>query len=296
MKLPAISGTNAAGHIIALCTVSVWGLTFAATKVLLQAFTPIEILFSRFLIGFIALFAIYPKISPIRSIKEETLFLFAGFFGVTLYFLLENTALQYTFASNAGLLVAVSPFISVLLAYLFLKDEKLKPSFFTGMALAVAGCALVILNGASLPQINSLGDILALLAAASWALYSLFVKRINNLKYNALSATRKIFFYGILMMVPLLPFLDFKPDIYALKNHKYLFNMLFLGLGASALCFVSWSKAVKILGTVKTSMYIYLVPAVTVVSSVIILQEPITMTAGFGIALITSGLILSGRK
>ncbi|MDE7170249.1 MAG: DMT family transporter, partial [Mucispirillum sp.] len=63
-----------------------------------------------------------------------------------------------------------------------------------------------------------------------------------------------------------------------------------------ALCFVSWSKAVKILGTVKTSMYIYLVPAVTVVSSVIILQEPITLTAGFGIALITSGLILSGRK
>ena len=72
-------------------------------------------------------------------------------------------------------------------------------------------------------------------------------------------------------------------------------NLLYLGFGASALCFVTWNWAVRILGAVKTTVYIYLVPVVTVVSSVIILHETITPLAIVGTALTLTGLIVSQR-
>ena len=76
----------------------------------------------------------------------------------------------------------------------------------------------------------------------------------------------------------------------------YSFNFLFLGLGASAMCFVTWNYAVKILGAVKTSVYIYLEPVITVVTSVLVLNERITSLAAIGTLLIMTGLIASEMK
>ena len=142
------------GHLIAFGTVFIWGITFVSTKILLASFTPAEILFIRFLLGFAALFIIYPKFAPVYNIKNEILFILAGLFGIFLYLILENTALSYTLVSNVGLLVSISPFISALLAYIFLKDEKLKPMFFTGMILALCGAAMIIFNGTIVLELN----------------------------------------------------------------------------------------------------------------------------------------------
>lgn len=71
----------------------------------------------------------------------------------------------------------------------------------------------------------------------------------------------------------LISFNGAKLELGRFTNSTYLLNIIFLGLGASALCFVSWNFAVKILGAVKTSVYIYMVPVITVVTSVLILHE-----------------------
>ena len=73
----------------------------------------------------------------------------------------------------------------------------------------------------------------------------------------------------------------------------YLLNIIYLGVGASALCFVTWNVAVKILGAVKTSIYIYMVPVITIVTSVLFLQEPVTWLSVVGTALAVLGLFLS---
>ena len=75
-----------------------------------------------------------------------------------------------------------------------------------------------------------------------------------------------------------------------------LLNILFLGAGASALCFVTWNVSVKILGALKTSVYIYMVPVVTVIASAIILGERMTPASVLGTALTLSGLILSQKR
>lgn len=285
-----------AGHLAALSTIVIWGTTFISTKILLADLQPVEILFFRFIVGFAILFLIYPKRSKTADQKQELTFAAAGLCGICLYYLLENIALTFTLASNVGVIISVAPFFTAILAHLFMKsEERLRARFFAGFFVAMAGIVLISLNGSRL-EIDPLGDLLAVAAALIWACYSILTRKISSFGYPVILATRRTFFYGILFMIPALFFFDFQPDLSCLVDKRYLFNILYLGVGASALCFVTWNFAVKELGAVKTSVYIYMVPVITVVSSVVILHERLTLLAGTGMVLTLIGSFLSGYK
>ncbi|MBP1905741.1 drug/metabolite transporter (DMT)-like permease [Paenibacillus turicensis] len=284
------------GHLLALITILIWGTTFISTKVLLRVISPIEILFLRFVIGFVILFLIYPRRLKVKEKKQELYFVAAGLCGVTLYYLLENIALTYTFASNVGVIICIAPFFTAIFAHLFLEGEKLSFSFFGGFMIAAIGVFLISFNGSTQLQLNPLGDILAILASIVWAAYSVFTKKISSFGYNMIQSTRKIFLYGLLCMIPALFIFEFKPSFEVLLEPVYLFNMLFLGLGASALCFVTWNLAVKIVGAINTSLYIYLVPVITVATSIIVLHEKMTGMAIAGTLLTLVGLFVSERR
>ena len=284
---------STAGHLAALLTVIIWGTTFISTKVLLTDFQPVEILFLRFVMGFLALLAVCPRRLKGTGRRQELTFAAAGLCGVCLYYLTENIALTYTMASNVGIIISVAPFFTALLSRLFLKkDEKLRTGFFAGFVLAMAGIALISVNGSAL-ELNPAGDLLALLAAFLWACYSILTRKISGYGYSTLLTTRQIFFYGILFMIPALFLFGFRPESLRFTDPVSLLNLLYLGLGASALCFVTWNSAVKLLGAVRTSVYIYLVPVITLVTSVLILREPFTWMTAAGTALTLAGLILS---
>lgn len=97
-------------------------------------------------------------------------------------------------------------------------------------------------------------------------------------------------------MIPALFLFDFQPDISHLTNAATFFNLLYLGLGASALCFVTWNFAVKELDAVKTSVYIYMVPVITVLTSFFVLHELLTILSLIGTLLTLLGLFLSESK
>lgn len=284
------------GHLFSLFTIFIWGTTFISTKILLKAFTPIEILFIRFVIGYFALLALYPHRLKLKERKQELYFAGAGLCGITLYFLLENIALTYTLASNVGVIISIAPFFTAIFAHLLLAGEKMRAQFFIGFAVAVAGIFLISFNGSSQLKLNPMGDILAILAAVVWAIYSVLTKKISGYHYHTISVTRRIFFYGLLFMMPVLFIFKFEPDIGQIVKPVNLFNIIFLGFGASAICFVTWNYALKILGAVKTSVYIYMVPVITVITSVLILHETITGTAVLGILLTLAGLFISEIK
>lgn len=287
---------NTIGHISALFTVVVWGITFISTKVLLNGFKPVEILFYRFIMALVFLFILCPRILTIKEKKREVLFVGAGICGVTLYYLLENIALTYTMASNVAVIVSTVPFFTGIISRIFLKEsEKLSINFFIGFILAIAGIFLISFNGSEV-QINPTGDILALLAAIVWSMYSVITKKISGYGYNTIQVTRRIFIYALLFMLPLLPLFDFKFDLSPFVNKAYLVNILFLGILASAVCFVTWNYAVKILGAVKTSVYIYVQPVVTIVAAYIILGERFTPLALVGTVFTLAGLVISERK
>ncbi len=285
-----------AGHVTALVTIVIWGTTFISTKILLAGFTPIEILFFRFLLGLLVLIVIDPKRLKIKDKKQEFTFAAAGLCGICLYYLLENIALTYTMASNVGVIISAAPFFTAVLSHVFLKtEEKLKVQFFVGFAVAMTGICLISFNGREL-ELNPVGDILAVAAAFVWAVYSLLTRKISSYGLSMIGTTRKIFTYGIVFMLPFLFVFDFKLDVQRFLKPEYALNLIYLGLGASALCFVTWNHAVKVLGAVRTSVYIYIVPVITVVTSVIVLKEEITWIAAIGIGLTLIGLFLSESK
>ena len=287
---------NKAGHLCALLTIIIWGTTFISTKILLVDFQPVEILFFRFVMGLLALLIIYPHRLKTTTKRQELTFALAGLCGICLYYLLENIALTYTMASNVGVIISVAPFFTAIMSHLFLKEEgKLRANFFIGFVVAMIGIFLISFNG-SKSELNPVGDLLALLAAFVWACYSILTKKISSYGYHTILTTRRVFFYGILFMIPTLFMFDFHLELSRFTNPVYLFNIIFLGLGASALCFVSWNLAVKVLGAVKTSIYIYMVPVITVVTSTLILHEQITALSIIGTLLTLAGLFLSERK
>lgn len=281
------------GHPAAALTVLIWGTTFISTKVLLEAFQPIEILFFRFVMGFLILLLVCPRRMKGLTVRQELTFVLAGLCGICLYYLLENIALTYTLASNVGVIISVAPFFTAILSHMFMKsEEKLRANFFVGFAVAMIGIVLISFNGAAL-SLNPKGDLLAIAAAFVWSCYSILTRKISGFGYSVLLTTRRTFFYGLLFMLPMLFVFDFRADLGRFANPISLLNILYLGAGASALCFVTWNFAVKLLGAVKTSVYIYLIPVITTITSVLILKEPITNLSALGTLLAVAGLFLS---
>jgi len=279
-------------NFLALITVIIWATTFISSKILLNIFTPLEVMFYRFVIAYFLLLIIHPKFYKIDSLKEEAMFLLSGITGGSLYFLTENSAVKISQVSNVGLIVATAPIITALLAHFFTKGEKLNKNLFIGFLIAISGVFLVMFNGNFMLKLNPAGDILALFAALSWSVYSITTKKFAS-KYNSLYLTRKIFFYALLTIIPFLFTSEFNFNISKLLNFKVISNILFLGVVASSLCYVIWNFTVDKLGVVKTNNYIYLIPAITLILSVIILHEKITLYSGLGALLIFIGVYVS---
>ncbi len=287
------------GLICAIVPIIVWGITFVSTKYLLISFTALEILVFRFFVAYVSLWIIKPKLLKVNSIKTELLFVAAGVSGVTVYQYLENLALSYTAASNVSIIVGVSPMLTAIISQIYLKEKSITTGFVAGFIVAITGIILVSFNGAVVLHLNPKGDMLAFGAALCWGFYSLFITKINKLSINAVVATRRMFFWALVSMVPVCIIdkknvsLDINVNIERLCSIYNIGNIVFLGFVASALCFVIWGIACKKLGTIKTSLGIYVIPVVTIVFANIFLKESISVMGVIGAILTISGLFIS---
>lgn len=296
MVLFKTPSNNSLGHLLALFTILVWGTTYISTKVLLTGFQPTEILLIRFIMGFCVLFLMRPKFLKPQGWKREILFVLAALCGITLYYLLENIALVYTNASNVGVIICIAPFFTAFIARaVFGKKAPLRAVFFIGFVLAMIGVSLISFSGEGI-TLSLKGDFLALLAAVVWSFYSVITKILSDYNYPLIQTTRRFFFYGIILMIPALILLPFSPDLTLLGEPKFLFNILFLGIVASAICFITWNYSVKLLGAVSTSIYIYLTPVITIITSMIVLGERLLPLEWLGVVLTMAGLLISEYK
>lgn len=283
-------------HIIAVFIVGIWGLTFISTKVLIEnGLSPQEIFLLRFLIAYLGIWFIAPRKLFADNWKDELWLLAGGVTGGSFYFLTENTALGITLASNVSFIVCTAPLLTTILSLLIYKKEKATRYLIGGSFIALAGVALVVFNGRFVLKISPLGDFLTLLAAFSWAFYSLIIKKMSD-RYSTTFITRKTFFYGILTILPAFLIHSWRFPLASLLKPTILLNLLFLGVLASLICYAVWNVVLKQLGTVRASNYIYLNPLFTLVGSSLLLGEQLTIVSLFGAVCILTGVYLSGRK
>lgn len=288
---------NVLYHIIALVTIAVWGSTFVYTKLLLlSGLTAAQVFTLRFIIAYVLLLAWSLTRRNFRlfasSIKDELLMLALGITGGSLYFLSENTALNYTTTTNTSLIVCLCPLFAALLISLFYRSQRLRPMQVVGSFIAAAGVVVVVLNGHFVLHLSPLGDSLALIACLCWAFYSLLMISANK-RYDVMFITRKVFFYGIVSIIPYFIFNPEMPSLATLCRPAVLANLIFLGAVASLLCFLAWNWVMKRLGAITVTNYVYLNPVVTIIFAWMLLSEQITIFFLLGTVLILLGMYLS---
>ena len=281
-------------HIFGIFCALIWGTTFLVSKMLLETFTPIQVVMCRFFLAYLALWVLCPKWQ--FHWKDELGFLLMSLFGNTLYYLCENSALTYTYSSNVSILVSAAPLATVLLLFLF--DRKgagnLTKKMLLGMLVAFFGMMLVVLNGSLILHLSPIGDLLSLGGALSWGFYSIILARFTD-RFSSMFISRKIMFYGMLTSLPIL-ILQGKPfPLAAYLQPQNMAGILFLGLIGSAGCYVAWNLACTGLGIIKANMYIYTIPFVTLAAGAIVYHEQITPMAVVGALLIACGMFLSGQ-
>ena len=283
------------GYIFAITVVVIWAMTFVSSKVLLEDFTPIEVLFDRFVIATLALLILRPKALKFTSFKGELFCALSGLFGITLYFVAENTALTLSNASNVSLIVSTAPIFVAIGALIRNRKQKLGFNLILGFILAMIGIACISFSSLKL-ELNPLGDLIALSCAIVWALYSLCVDKATNMGIKTLDQTIKTFLYATFLTVPLMGIYGYEIKFEALLKPINICNYLFLSLLASAFSFILWTKANHFLGIVKTNICLYAVPAVTAVGAVLIIDEKLTIFNFIGMVLAIAGTVISQYK
>ncbi|MCI6828832.1 MAG: DMT family transporter [Prevotella sp.] len=287
-------------HLVAFLTVAIWGTTFVWTKLLIiNGLSPAQIFTLRFVIAYVLLlgFSLWRGRHKwfSDSWRDELTMLGLGLTGGSMYFLTENESLRFTTATNTSLIVCSCPLFAMLIIALFYKSERFSARQILGSVVALAGMAVVVLNGHFILHLSPLGDTLAFSACLCWALYTLLMKPVMG-RYPAMFITRKVFFYGILTILPYYVFVPDMPSLDVLLRPAVMWNLLFLGSVASMLCYLTWSWCMKGLGAVVCTNWVYVNPITTIVAAWLILGEQITTYFLMGSVLIIAGMYLSSKK
>ena len=279
--------------LMAFTMVFFWGYSFISTKqLLLIDLAPAQIYIIRFIIAYLVLAVLTRHEYRWLGLKTEMHFLLCGLMGGPLYFLTENYALKYTLVSNVGLLTSTTPLTTALLLCLMVRTERLHWPLVVGSLVALAGVAAVMYNSGQEFQFSFLGDTLALLASLSWAIYAILQRGLLQ-RYSALVLTRKVFFWGVVFTIPFACAEEFPME--ALCLPQFYLHIGILSLCCSLQAFLLWGHLVSKIGVIRASNFIYINPIVTLVCSVLILDETLTLIGLIGCVLILAGVIFAEK-
>ncbi len=284
-------------HLVAFATVAIWGCTFVSTKVLmLNGLSPAQIFTLRFLIAYVMMLAVYHSRLWADSWRDEFKMMLLGISGGSLYFLSENEAMNFTSTTNTSLIVCSCPLFATLLVRLVYRSTtRISMMQLGGSLLAFAGMVIVVLNGRFVLHLSPLGDALAFTACLSWSVYSLLMKWVSA-KYGAAFITRKVFFYGVLTILPYYIFYPTLPTAAVLTKPVVVGNLAFLGCLASMICFLTWNWCISKLGAVKATNWVYFNPITTMIFASWVLGEKITPYFLAGATCILLGMFVADRS
>lgn len=284
-------------HLVAFATVAIWGCTFVSTKVLmLNGLSPAQIFTLRFLIAYVMMLAVYHSRLWADSWRDELKMMLLGISGGSLYFLSENEAMNFTSTTNTSLIVCSCPLFATLLVRLVYRSTtRISMMQLGGSLFAFAGMVIVVLNGRFVLHLSPLGDALAFTACLSWSVYSLLMKWVSA-KYGAAFITRKVFFYGVLTILPYYIFYPTLPTAAVLTKPVVVGNLAFLGCLASMICFLTWNWCISKLGAVKATNWVYFNPITTMIFASWVLGEKITPYFLAGATCILLGMFVADRS
>lgn len=269
------------GVIAMLIAVFVWGISFINIRVAMGVMGAMTLGAMRFLMATAILFVFmkYKKVSLKIDKKDLPLFLIAAGIGITVYFYFENNGVKYTSASIASIIIGAIPVFSVIVETLIYKKPMSK-IIITSVLLSVIGVGLIVgLDISDLENGNSpLGYFMMFGAVFSWIVYSIANKPLFE-RYDQGLIT---FYQSLIGLVFFLPFVPFEDNNWAAFNWTIFGHVFFLAMFASALGFYVYLMGLDYLGISESSVYINLIPVVTVIFSFFWLGETLSFMQMIG--------------
>ncbi len=288
--------------IIALSvTVFIWASTFTVIKIGLERITPLNLSFVRsilatfFLLGWLLLKGNRQEIA--RALKYHLGYIIGlGVVGVALFNIFQNIGIGLTSSGIASLLVASNPVFILILGASFL-GEKITKSKAAGIVLGFVGIIIVTFLGRNMAILfrseSFWGNILALLSAVCWAVYSVMNKSALK-RYSPLTLTALAYVFGSLILFFFCFAFEDVSLIFQWSLSSWLI-LLYLGILASGVTFYLWNYALSIMEASRVSVFIFLIPVLAILLGKVILNETITGFTFLGTALVLSGIYLSER-
>ncbi|MCQ2461435.1 MAG: DMT family transporter [Clostridia bacterium] len=284
---------NLKEHILAFMTIFIWALTFLCTKALMGVFSNLEILFLRYAIAYVSIWAIYPKKPKFLGIKYELALIAASFAGTSYYQYMENLSVKYTTPASVSFITAMAPLFTAVFSAIFLKS-KLTKFTIIGMIVSIIGVGFVTFGDSKILDTGLKGDLIIFCNIWLWAIYTIIIKVLADKGIKGFEVTRKLFFYSLVeMAIPLIITADLSREKFTVST---IAGILYLGIFASAVCFYTWNRAAERLGPVTTAKYLFIMPAITLIAQVVVKMSKLSIPALFGMALILVGLYVSERK
>ncbi len=285
-------GKGAFYYLLALFVACIWGTTYLVNSDIMAVVSPIQLMVLRFSLAFVMLWIIRPKWQMDRDTEIKVIII--AFFANLLYFMMTNYSIKYTYVANASILGSTSPLFVALLLLVFMHVVPSKGQV-AGYIIAFIGVILIVLNGSISMGVMPMGDLMALMAGFAWAGYGFLMEKYKP-KYDSFVLSRKLMFYGLLMSIPFLIIEGAPWNFDGLFTLPCMAELLYLGILASALCYVMWNHCTANIGAVKTGLFIYVIPVATLVFGAIFTGEAITLMGLIGFILVIIGLFLGSRE
>ena len=274
----------------ALIAVIFWGMSFVATKAALREVSPITLIFVRFAIGVVLLFAIVRAFPPRHAWPALALM---GFVGIFIHQMLQSYALTMTTAVHTGWLIGLTPVWSAILSAILLR-EHLGAVKIAGLFGGFAGALLVLTHGDFSARMLALpstkGDLLILISTVNWAIYSVIgLKTIRAV--GPRRATAGAMLCGVVMLAPFFVARAGWRELPHVSSIGWM-AILFLGIGCSGLGYLFWYGAIETIEVSRVAALLYLEPIITFVTALLLLHETVNALTVIGGAIVLGSVLV----
>ncbi|MFO8084531.1 MAG: DMT family transporter [Desulfobacterales bacterium] len=286
-------------YIFLILSTLFWSGNFVLSRGIAEIIPPVALGYFRWITAFLILLPFTYRLLKKEKqliIKHIRYLLALAFLGVATFNTLIYKAMHFTTAINA---VLVTSFIPVLILIISLIIYKEKPTGIqlVGILVSIFGIAMIILK-ADINRLMQLslntGDLLVLLAALSWAAYSVMLRSFPK-ELHPLVFLQSIIFLGLAILTPL----------YLMEYHfkgafpvslETIASILYVGFFASVLAFIFWNRAVRDIGAINAGPFVHLMPVFGTIFAIVFLGERVAYFHLFGITFVFIGIFITTKK
>lgn len=283
------------GSIYLALAASIWGGMYVVVKVVVAVIPPLELVWMRYVVAIIALLMIgFVKKLSWRIHRRDLLLITAiGIIGNTISIVTQEIGTNLSSAQMGAIITSSTPAFMVIFARLLLK-ERLNLKKGISVALATIGVLLIVGNG-QIDMSNQLGGLSLLIAALTWALMSVLLKRVPS-DYSPIVVTTYSILVAIIILTPFV-WVNVDEVHFSQLTHPTIWGgLLYLGIISTACAFILWNRGLQMLNASSGGLFFFFQPLVGTLLGGLLLGESLGGTFWMGSILILIGVLLVIRE